>query len=349
MALRKVAFVFALSVLFFSALAAGILFFYLTHPAALKPLLEKQLSAMIGVRLRLDSLDYSLFPLSIEIRGLKAGTEPASESGLAASASVLTIDMQRRGDFGHKTLVLHPVISDFCLTLVPDFDPARLRPQGGDSSFWGRRLADLTGLFLFQDIRLGSLSLEQGRVLADLQGLKARLQGIRAVLTDQDRLCISARGSFSSPQQGLHLLAPSLEVITSSRFSWSDPVVEAVFRMEKGTFKSPYLEASSLDLETDLGYQHRFKTLKLNNLDLNAAGVSSGRPVLENLVPEHLQVKAGIEFHEGGFFVEPFFLSAGDLFDVQGEIGFQDRGRPELRLSLDRAGIRSDRVWAGLT
>ncbi|MCF8104897.1 MAG: hypothetical protein K9K64_05400 [Desulfohalobiaceae bacterium] len=350
MALRKVVFVIALSALFLSALVGGILLFFLTHPQALKPVLEKQLSTMIGVRLRLDSLDYSLSPLSIEIRGLKAGTEPASESGLSASASVLTFDMQRRGDFGDKTLVLHPVVSDFCLTLGPDFDPARLWPKGGDSSFWGRRLADLAGLFLFQEIRLGSLGLEEGRVQADLRGLKARLQQIRAVLTDEDRLCFFARGSFSRPQQGLHLLAPSLEVITSSRFSWDDPFVEAVFRIKNGTFKSPYLEASSLDLETDLGYELRSKALKLNNLSLKAAGVSSGRTVLESLVPKHLQVKAraGVEFQEGGLLVEPFFLSAGDLFDVNGRISFQGRGRPELRLSIDQAGIRSDRVWAGL-
>ncbi|MCF8037753.1 MAG: hypothetical protein K9K79_00405, partial [Desulfohalobiaceae bacterium] len=350
MALRKVIFVIVISVLFLSALAGGLVLFYLTHPASLKPILENQLSKRIGVRVRLDSLDYSFSPLSVEIRGLKAGTDPASESGLSATASDLSFDMQRRGDFGDKTLVIHPEIAGFSLTLGPGFDPSGLWTEDKGSSFWGRRAADLAGLFLFQDIRIGSLRLDQGRVKADLRGLKVRFQEITAVLTAEERLRFTSRGSLSWPKQGLRLQASSLEMSTSSRISWSEPDLEAVFRIKNGTFKSPYLEATSLNLETDLGYEGRSGALMLNSLNLDATGVRSGRPALEGLVPKRLQVKAraGIKFEEGGVSVDPFCLSAGELFDVRGRLRFQDRGRPELRLSIDKAGIRSDKIWAGL-
>ncbi len=182
MALRKIIFVFALSALFLSALAGGLLLFYLTHPAALKPVLERQLSRIIEVGLRMESLDYTLSPLSIEIRGLKTGMQSPSESGVSASVSVLTFDMQRRGDFGDKTLVLHPEITGFSLTIGPDYDPSGLWAKEKGSSFWGKRLADLVGLFLFQEIRLGSLRLDQGQAQADLQTEETRFSSRWLVL-----------------------------------------------------------------------------------------------------------------------------------------------------------------------
>lgn len=351
MTLRKTVISILLPALLLLALVSGLLLYYLTHPGSLKPVLEKQLSRTIGARVEIETLSYTLSPLSIEIRGLSLGTESPPGPDLSAAVSFLKIDMDRTGGFADKTLVLNPELRGFSLTIGPDFDPLSLGTQEQAPSFLSKRLADLVGVLFFQKIRVKGLCLEQGEIQAALKGFTARLHEVSAHLTDQERLLFSGRGSLFRPEQGVRLLVPWFELTTSSRIAWSDPFLRATFAIEQGMLQTPDLEVASLKLALNLAFDHSLGLLRLNSLELDVNGLKAKHPLLEGGLPKRLQIQsqARIEFGPGTVALDPFFVSANKVFKIQGGLFFENQDQTGLRLRIAQGVIHSEQVWASLS
>ncbi len=80
-------------------------FYYYSHPAAAKSLIEKSLARATGCSLSIEVLSYSLNPLQVRAKGIvfKPGRD---HKGFHLEIPDLKADMDLEGSFGSKVLIL---------------------------------------------------------------------------------------------------------------------------------------------------------------------------------------------------------------------------------------------------
>ena len=85
-----------------AALAAGIVYLA-RHPAAVKPLIEKTLSAQAGAAVSIEHLTLGTDPLRLDARGISV-SPGADTAGFQFDARKLSVRATLAGPFGGRTL-----------------------------------------------------------------------------------------------------------------------------------------------------------------------------------------------------------------------------------------------------
>ena len=346
MSLKKTFIITALSGLVLLILAGGLLLYLWHHPPVLKSLLERHVARSLGYPVRMDRLSYSLRPLQVRVDGLSVGSR-TGESGLHLQIANLSLGMERQGEFGDKTLILSPDLSGVSIIVSPTFKPGNWLDLERSPSFWSRLMTEATAFLLFDQVRIESVSLEQGRFQGDYAGIQAELRGISARLTPENRLVLSCRAELGLPARDIQLHLPALELSTPDGFSWSESVFTGRCRFARGRLSSPDLEAADLELELDGVYRSAEGSLGLEVKTLDLRLLRSGRPALEQLVPLTAQGKGqGVwDFEEKLLRVDRFQASLGELVRLQGGMRIRTRKPARMELHIETGRLQSARAW----
>lgn len=346
MTLRKCILFTALSGLLLLLLAGGLLVYFWTHPSALQSILEKQLSGSIGIRVRMDSLSYSLNPLKVRVQGFKFGEFPVRESGVFVSVSDFQLSMERTGGFAGKTLVLHPDFTGVAIHMSSGFDASKMAPGEHDPSFWGRIMTEIVGFLFFEKIRIGRVRLEQGRFDMEHSGVQTRLRKISAHLTAENRMVLSCRGNISHPVREIELSFPVMELAIPNSFSWSDPIFRARFRVDKGRLESPDLEAEDLDLLLDMEYERAVGKLGLKTFALGLSVEQSNLPVLKRIIPADvlLQGRGTYDPAHKQLTMNGLRLRSADVVDLQGALQIDPRDGSGFKLDIEHGRLQTAEI-----
>jgi len=104
--LRKIIFFVCASVLIIIASLAGAIFYYYTHPASVKALMETSIARATGMSVAIRRLSYSLDPLRVTAKGIIL---TPGQKGRNFHFEVPELDAEGSigGPFGQKTLTVN--------------------------------------------------------------------------------------------------------------------------------------------------------------------------------------------------------------------------------------------------
>ena len=102
---RKLLIALVVSLLLVVTSAAGTCFYYYSHPDSVKHLIARIVSTSTGMACTIETLSYSLDPLTVRAEGITLGPFE-NQTGLHLGISDLAADMALEGRFGRKTLII---------------------------------------------------------------------------------------------------------------------------------------------------------------------------------------------------------------------------------------------------
>jgi hypothetical protein len=328
---RKLLLSFVAGSLLLLVLLAGVVLYYYTHPAMVKSLVESSLSWVTNTRVSVAALSYSLEPIRIRARGIVL--KPYAEGGgLRMQIPRLEAEMALEGPFGSKTLVIESLtLEDVSASLSGQVRLPRAEPP---SPFFGRTAKRLLELFLFRDIRVGTMEVTGGPLTARLRDQEVEVSELRATVADNRGLEILFAARVLLPGEAISVRAPRV-VITFDRVpSLAEPQLSSVLAAKGATFESPELTATPVDLTGRFTYDNERRELSFADLELTAQGYTpkwqvDGKPFQVNL---RITAAGSLPFEEGRLEVPLLHVSLKDVAEMKGTV--HARLAPETKIDL---------------
>jgi hypothetical protein len=323
-------------ILFFLISVTGTGLYLYHHPALFKPFLEKTLSRTAGAEFTLQTLSYSLRPLSFRAAGIRL--EPGEKlKGLSLEIPALEADMSLEGPFGRRRLILKTLrASGFSCTLSRGLTLPEVPEGPAGPSLLSKVLKGFTALFLFRDVTFHALEAAEGRISAHFAGQEIEAEGIRATL-NRDRLVeITCRARARWPARNMEIALPHVRFTTDRALSIVDPEIRGRVIARAVTLQGPALAIPAMDCEADLTYDRDRAVLSFAPLSLEIKGAVLKQVSSEPLPPLDLRVNSegSLDLRNLGAGLSSFHLIVGDILDASGRLHVDLGARPEAALAL---------------
>jgi len=274
MKIKKILVIFSLIILLFAASLCGVILYLYYHPSAVKPFIERTVSSSTGAVFTINTLSYSLKPLSVQATGLTFRA-PGDEYGPHLEIPGIEAAMALSGPFGHKTLSFTSLkIDGFSLQVSEQASLSGIKTRERRKSFLFRMLKGVTALFLFRDIALERAQLLNGHI-GDRFGDKTLLvNGIHAEIDAEDRVAISGDIQIAWPSQNLVFKAPQVRLRTNTSISWANPEITGKLRITNATLQSSQVSIDDIEAKAEFSYSHKQKAFFFNPADLDLEGIT---------------------------------------------------------------------------
>ncbi len=319
---KKILLVFCITALLFLTSLGGIIFYWYTHPSAVKPFIEKSVSRSTGTSFTIKDLSYSLKPLSI--RAKEIILKPDEElPGFYMEISDLNADIGLEGPFGHKSLTFKDLkIDGFSFQIHESIDLPKITSKPKSPSFFTRILKEMVALFLFRDIKFQAGELVNGHIDAGLGDQTVQVGGIHAKLNPEHKISIECSVQIKLPSREISIIAPNVQITTDHAISLVEPEVKGLLTAQKMTFQHPDADIKNMDISAKLTYDHNNKKLTFEPADLHLKGVSL-RHELETKLPLpnlHIKAEGLLSLQDSKLNVFYFHLAAGDILQSKGSL-----------------------------
>lgn len=316
----KIILILCLVLFILLASIAGTLFYYYSHPAAVKGFIEKYISNSTGSAFSIEKLSYSIHPIRIHAEGIVL--DPGDQlSGIRLNISQMSTEIRREGPLGHKILVFEQLtMNRFSFHVSQEVRLPKFRTEPKAPSAAGRLVAKLIAFLLFRDIRFQQAEITQGEASIQLQEQHIHLEGIQARLTPEHQVDISCSSRIEWPGQQLSFTAPHLNIVTDRSLSLSDPEIKASLTAKNATLKGPDVHAEGVAVKAGFTFNIPDRTLSFEPVDLNFEGVSLKDNSKKKSHPFDLslQTKGDFALNERRLILPRFHLKARDLLEVTG-------------------------------
>ena len=304
-----------------TALCGAFLYLYHDSPA-IKSFFEKSISRSIGVPVNIKYLSYSLNPLSFQAKGIHSESrEPEKQSDFELSE--LSADMALEGPFGHKTLVFRSLkVDGFSFRAFQEIPPLRIGAPETGLSFISQMVTRLIGFFLFRDIRIQSVDVLNGDIAAQWENQRIQITGIHASLDTAGSVKISFSAKFEMPLHEVILNAPEVDILTAHAISFTNPEITFLLTARKARLQSPAMDAGSLDVTAKFTYDHKFKTIKLEPVEVHSERIQLKMESEQKPNPLKLQLRTEGLFNlqDNSLNALSFNLRVGDMAELSGEL-----------------------------
>jgi len=290
--IKKVLLIALFLVLVGIASAAGAVVYYYHHPSEVKPLVEDILSRAAGTPCSIESLSYSLKPLSLHVTHIRLKPE-AGGSGFQVEIPSLQLSMELEGSFGRKTLLIKELhCKGFTLLFSHQAEMPAIDLDTPSSSLLSRAARWATALFLFRDIRLEAGEVTNGRVsfLSGQGTVEAR--NIRLTLIRSGTVEISCSAVADFPSFGARLDAPDLRMIADTNLSLSEPAVGLGILFQGARLESPQGDGEDISGELRLNVKGDPRRLSFESPGIHFKAITSKSTYLKSPRPLQVQVSA---------------------------------------------------------
>ena len=318
----RIILVLCIAVTILLASLGGTLFYYYSHPAAVKGFIEKSISRSTGGAFSIEKLSYSIRPIRIHAEGILL--DPGEKlSGIHLKISDITAEISLEGKLGHKSLVFEKLkIDRFSLNLsqqmrLPEFRPKPKSPSTGGSIF-----AKLIAFLFFRDIRFQHGQLTNGDASIQLKNQDIRLEGVNAHITPDHLVEISCSTRVKWPDKQLSFIAPNLHMTTDQAISFTDPEIRARLTAKDATLKSSDAHVKGVAITANIIYNLHNKMLSFEPVDLNFEGVSLQQQNKKKSTPFDLYLKSegSFDLPERRLHAPRFHLTMRNIFELKGRL-----------------------------
>ena len=321
----------ALFIILLSFSGFGLYLYY--NPEKIKPMAERALSSYTGSSVTLESLSYSIKPLTVEAKNILIKSEN-QENNLSMELGFLRADMSIKGSFGRKSLVLNNIeMKGLSVELLPEsLSLPDINSKGeGNSSFTGRLIGSLVGLFFFREVRFQSGEMLDGHIAVDVGDYSIRIDRIHAQAGQDKPIIVSYALEIRNPSKKIILIAPKVDFVTKEALDITDIKLSGSLEAQGVTLQGPDIGARKMDVASKFNYNHSRKKLGVENLRINGEDLA--------FRPELFGVKS-FPFTEA--VVDIFSINAGFTFDLdRDEARFQAVEIHIADLALKKSAART--------
>jgi len=288
-------------------------FYYYSHPAAAKSLIEKTVARATGSSLNIKDLSYSLNPLQVMAKGIifKPGRD---HKGFHLEIPDLKADMDLEGSFGSKVLILKRLkVERFFFRISQDISLPETGDKKKSESSLARALKKLMAFLVFSEIRFEGAEVSGGKIAVQLNDRELRISRISATLNREHLVEISCSVMIQDPSRDMLIIVPRLHISTDRALSVVDPVIGCLVKAKNAMLKTSYGNLENLKVKAKLTYNHRDKKLSFEPIDLGIERItfkqqSETEPITAGM---HFTTVGVLNLKEGRLDISHFGLLVG--------------------------------------
>ncbi len=345
---NKLIIVFFLCVLFVTTSIGAVLLYYYTHPDAVKPLIERTISAYTGMACTVRTLSYSLDPLTV--RAESVILDPSKDRpGPRLEISDFGADMALAGPFGRRTLTLkHFNIQKLQLHFPEEFVLPEIRREQGAPSLLSRILGWVVTQCLFKDIAFEEAALLDGQITAAFEEQKMEIKGLHANLNPDHRIGISCNMVLEWPSRDLLFTAPEIHITTQDAISLKDPQITGLLELNNATIQSPEMDVDSMACKSTILYFIKNKNLSFEHMEFQLDGVRLQQDPEVPWPPVHARVRmqGSFDIQNRKLRVTALDLNAHDTLELKGKIDTEIGTQTAFRLDISDGCLLPDKLHA---
>lgn len=265
----------ALSVIVLLVSGMGLYLYY--HPAQVKPMIERSLSASTGASCTIENLSYSFKPMAVEAKGI-IFTPLKSQKIFSVEIDFIKSDMDIEGPWGHRSLVLKNMrMNGLYLDLFSErFTLPVILPAKRGPCFLAGMIRGLIGLFFFRDIRFQSGELIDGRISAAMGDQAVRAQHIHATAGADKPLFLSFSLEAKNSSRNMTFTAPNVTITGNTTFDINDLKFSGTLETQDMRLQDPELRIQKIKVLSKFTYRHDPKNLDVENLNVRCQGIALG-------------------------------------------------------------------------
>jgi hypothetical protein len=308
-------------------LVSGMGLYLYYHPAQVKPIIERSLSASTGASCTIENLSYSFKPMVLEAGGILFNPLK-SQKTFSVEIGFIRADMDIEGPWGHRSLVLKNMqMNGLYLDLFSDsFTLPGIIPPKRGPSFLGEMARNLIGLFFFRDIRFQSGELLDGRISAAMGDQAVRAQHIHAIAGADKPLFLSFALEAKNSSRNMNFTAPNVTITGDTTFDINDLKFSGTLETQNMRLQDSKLGIQKIKVLSKFTYRHGPKNLDVENLNVRCQGIALGSD-LKNTgsLPvsvtgaEYLSMETGFAYtmNQGKTTLAPLKIHIGGLFAMK--------------------------------
>jgi hypothetical protein len=345
---NKLIIVFFLCVLLVTTSIGAVFLYYYTHPDAVKPLIEKTVSAYTGMTCTVGTLSYSLNPLTVKAKSIVL--DPLKDRpGPRLEISDLGADMALKGPFGRRTLTLKRFnIQKLLLHIPEEFVLPEMRREQGAPSLLSQILGWVVTRCLFKDIAFGEATLLDGRITAAFEEQNLEIKGLRANLNPDHRIGISCNMVMEWPSRNLLLTAPEIHINTQDAISLENPQITGLLELNNATVHSPEMDVDRMACKSTILCFIKNKNLSFEHMDLQLDGVRLKQDPDAPWPPVHARVRmqGSFDIQNRKLRVTALDMNAHDTLELKGIIDTDVGTQTAFRLDISDGSLLPDKLRA---
>lgn len=324
-----------LVLLFLASLGVACLYLY-HNPSAAKPFIEKTVSRTTGTTCTIETLSYSLKPLSLRASGIIL-RPLENQQGLYLQIPDLHAVMDLVGPFGHKTLNFKSLkIEGFSSQVTEKAMLPRMKLQEKRPSFFARILKGAVALFLFQDVAFQAAEVVNGHVTAEFGDIIVKADEIHAALNSEHQISISGSLQMKSTSQNLIIAAPHVHLTTDRAISLVDPEIIATLTARNATYQSPQVNVENMQAKAEFIYSHKQKAFFFRPAYVHLKDVTLKQLPHMELPAMSLQLKTHglFSMQEKKLRASRLDLNLNDTHRLKAELDLRFKDHTEFRLQV---------------
>ena len=320
--LKKIILITCVILIVLLVFLGGTVFYYYSHPSALKAFIEKRISKSTGTSVTIKKISYSLKPVMIHAQGIQL--KPGKDlKGFHLDLPDFTAHISFKGPFGHKSLIIEKLKVDrLSLYISHKLDVTEIDSSPAGSSFTGRVIKKVIALFLFRDIEFQGVEIINSLITAQLRDQTIRLNRIYASLTPDHRVEISLNARIKWPHKKISIAAPHIFINTDRVISFASPEIKARLTIKNAALKSPDVSVKGMALTAGLKYNHNHRKLSFDRADFHFQGVTLNQKSKKQSTPLNVYIKTNgiFDLKDRRLKAQYFHLTIRDLLQLKGRL-----------------------------
>jgi len=333
---KKIILIASLGFLLCVSVLVGTVFYYYTHPHAVKALAETALSRATGASVAIRGLSYSLHPSHILVDHITFATG-SEGNGFYLQVPRMRAAISLEGPLGGKSLVIRRLeMKGLSCRLSPKTSLSDTPQSPQAPSFLSSLLKRTFAFLVFEDIRLEGASISGGNVLVRLKEQTLHLTAVRGHLNALHQVEISCSARFERPSGGMLLVAPRVQMKSDGAVSLVNREIGFFISLEDVLFEGPFAGIKDLQAGARLVYRPDRGAVTFEDMNVTLQGADIKESGQKETVRLDLYVAAdgafGLKDHQ--LTVRRLHLSLGDRLRLEGELyaDFGTRKKMDLKV-----------------
>ncbi len=344
--IKKILIALGVSLLLVVTSVSGTLFYYYTHPDSTKHLIARMISKSAGMTCSIETLSYSLDPLTIRAEGITLGPFE-DQNGFRLRIADFAADMVLEGRFGHKTLIIEQIRIHSPLLNVPEHPviPEYNRRQE-TPSFLSRISEWAVRWFMFRDISLKETAVSDGQITALFKEQRMEIKGIRVNMNPEHLIGISCNLILEYPSQGFSLTAPEIHISTPNLISLKNTRIVGFLEATDATFQGPELNVMGMEAKGTIQYSPEGNILDFEPIEFQA-NIKNLRQDPNTTWPSFrmkAQFRGSLNIEDRILNITEFDLNADDTLQLEGKMDMGLGAKTEIRMKILKGFLLSDRL-----
>ncbi|MGD2271707.1 MAG: hypothetical protein PVI06_14985, partial [Desulfobacterales bacterium] len=298
-----------------AAVVVTLLYIYY-HPATLKAVIERSLAAKLGNPVKIEALQYSIRPLSLQANNIVVNTNQS----LTIKIPRFTAGFDLSGPFGSRKLVIRKFrLENFSIDLGSDPNLPRFEKQQTPPNLFDRTFRRLFHYFFFKDLQIQSAEALNGFIRLQSAGRQLILSQIYANL-NPDQLEIRGAASILQSPQDIVIRLPLFRVVADPNFYTGKTAVGGRIILPEISIESPHVRAGDIQGRLNWSYNSARQNIALESVDLLCRRLILTPKTGQETVLNDLSFKAGavVDLQQKRVTISHWRLETENLLELQG-------------------------------